>query len=246
MESETEKGALVLLDCSLAELLVVWDEIFDGVCATGLVDGDGTLGLFSPSRPGGLLLRRRTDSFQLLLLGRLHLLLGHKPLAHRRDHLEEPVPVERVERQVASDIKPSKPLWHGLGLGGEEHHVLGVDDGRSGVVVGLDVFGRGRVVHSLPHVLVDDGGLPGAPDQTTGEEGDEEGDAIVELHAGSGHVELVAEPVDIEEGGRELVEDEGRGVEVEEGSLLTVRVSDGHLVLGRMDNGAQERTNPNE
>lgn len=81
-------------------------------------------------------------------------------------------------------------------------------------------------MNGAPHVLVDNSGLPGAPDQAAAEEGDEEGDAVVQLDAGARHVELVAEPVDVEEGGRELVEDEGRGVEVEEGSLLAGLVSD--------------------
>lgn len=71
----------------------------------------------------------------------------------------------------------------------------------------------------LPHVSVDYYGLPGAPDKTAGEEGEKEGYAIVQLRAGTGHVELVEEPVDVEEGGGELVEDEDGGVEVEEGTL---------------------------
>lgn len=78
-------------------------------------------------------------------------------------------------------------------------------------------------MYGFPHVFVDLDGLPGAPDQTAAEEGDEEGDAVVQLRTGAGHVELVEEPVDVKEGCRELVEDKGRGVVVEEGSLV-----DGH------------------
>lgn len=232
--SGTEKGALVLLDRSVAELLVVRDKVLDRVCAAGLVDGDGALGVFGGSRPGsGLLLGRRTDGFQLLLLrGRRVLIRRHKPLAHSRDHLEEPVPVKRVERHVAGNVKTGKPLGNGLRLGGKEHRVLGVDDEARGVVVGLDVLGGGGAVHGVPHVLIDHGGLPGAPDKAAAKEGDEEGNAVVELQTGARHVELVAEPVDVEEGSRELVKNERRGVEVEEGSLFTGRVSDGRLVLG--------------
>jgi len=70
-----------------------------------------------------------------------------------------------------------------------------------------------------PDVLVHADGLVGAPDEAAGEEDEEEEEAVVELEAGAGEVELVEEPVDVEEGGGELVEDEGWGVEVDEGAL---------------------------
>jgi hypothetical protein len=75
------------------------------------------------------------------------------------------------------------------------------------------------VVQRRPDILVDAQGLVGAPDEAAAEEGEEEQDAVVELGAGAGHVELVEEPVEIEEGGGELVEDEGAGVEVHEWTL---------------------------
>ena len=70
-----------------------------------------------------------------------------------------------------------------------------------------------------PAVLVDAQGLVGAPQETAAEEGGEEEDAVVPLGAGAGHVELIEEPVEVEEGGGELVEDEGGAVVVHEGSL---------------------------
>lgn len=72
---------------------------------------------------------------------------------------------------------------------------------------------------SGPDVLVDAEGLVGAPDEAAREEDKEEEDAVVELEAGAGEVEFVEEPVDVEEGGGELVEDKGWGVEVDEGAL---------------------------
>ena len=62
-------------------------------------------------------------------------------------------------------------------------------------------------------------GLVGAPNKAAGEEGEEEHDSIVELDFGASKVDLVAKPMNIKEGGGELVEDEGWAIEVYEGSL---------------------------
>lgn len=70
-----------------------------------------------------------------------------------------------------------------------------------------------------PDVLVDADGLVGAPDETAAEEGDEQEDAVVELGARARHVDLVEEPVEVEEGRGQLVEDEGWTVVVDERSL---------------------------
>ena len=74
-----------------------------------------------------------------------------------------------------------------------------------------------------PDVLVDADGLVGTPDEAAGEEGEEEEDAVVELGAGAGHVNFVEEPVEVEKGGGEFVEDESRPVEIDEWSLLRGR-----------------------
>ena len=63
-----------------------------------------------------------------------------------------------------------------------------------------------------------------APNETAAEEGAEEEDTVGELEAGTGFVELVEEPVDVEEGGGKFVEDEGWTVEVDEGSLQRLSV----------------------
>ena len=83
-------------------------------------------------------------------------------------------------------------------------------------------MGEGLVVQGCPDVLVDADGLVGSPEETAAEEGDEEEDAVVPLGEGAGHAEFVEEPVEIEEGGGEFVEDERWAVEVYEGALFTL------------------------
>lgn len=58
-----------------------------------------------------------------------------------------------------------------------------------------------------------------SPDNPTGEECGCEKGAVDGLVDGAGEVEFVAEPVDVEEWGGELVEEEYGGVEVDEWSL---------------------------
>ena len=81
------------------------------------------------------------------------------------------------------------------------------------------------VVQRGPDVLRHADGLVGAPEQAAAEEAGEEEDAVVPLGAGAGHVELVEEPVEVEEGGGEFVEDEGGAVEVDKGTLYVGHVS---------------------
>ena len=70
-----------------------------------------------------------------------------------------------------------------------------------------------------PDVLGDADGLIGAPEQATAEEATEEKHAIIPLRTGAGHVQLIEEPVKVEKGRRELVEDKGRAVEVDKRTL---------------------------
>lgn len=78
----------------------------------------------------------------------------------------------------------------------------------------------------MPHISVDNDGLPCAPDKTAGEEDNQKHHAVVPLQFAAGHVDLVQEPVDIEAWAGELVEDECWGVVVDERSLIkyTVRL----------------------
>jgi hypothetical protein len=58
-----------------------------------------------------------------------------------------------------------------------------------------------------------------APDDAAAEEGGCQKGAVDGLVDAAGELELVAEPVDVEEWGGELVEEEDGGVEIDEGSL---------------------------
>ena len=73
-----------------------------------------------------------------------------------------------------------------------------------------------------PAVLVYAERLVGAPQETAAEEGCKEEDPVVPLGAGAGHLKLVEEPVEVEEGGGELVEDECGAVEIDKWSLSCV------------------------
>ena len=90
-----------------------------------------------------------------------------------------------------------------------------------------------------PDILVNADGLISAPEQATAKEAGEEEHAIVPLRPGSSHVKLIEEPVKVEEGGGQLVEDEGRAVEVDERSLR--RSYQSHLFPA-----SQTRTRPGE
>lgn len=70
-----------------------------------------------------------------------------------------------------------------------------------------------------PDILIHADGLVGSPDEATAEEGRQQDDAVVPLVFGARQVQLVEEPVDVEEWGGELVEDERGTIEIEEGSL---------------------------
>ena len=146
---------------------------------------------------------------------------GLEALAQGLDHLAEPVKVEGVEDEVAAEVQEDE----------EERDVLR-HAGREGRGVVHDVcVGRGRCrgdegvardareVHGGPEVLVDAQRLVRTPEETATEEGDEQEDAVDELGERASHVEFVEEPVEVEEGRRELVEDKRGGVEVDERAL---------------------------
>jgi hypothetical protein len=67
--------------------------------------------------------------------------------------------------------------------------------------------------------------LIGPPDEAAAEECHKQTDSIVELDFGASEIQLVAEPVDVQEGGGEFVEDEDRAVVVEERALVVVVIS---------------------
>lgn len=79
--------------------------------------------------------------------------------------------------------------------------------------------GRPGLLQSVPHVLVNDSGLPRAPDKAAAEEDRKKKHAIVPLGPAAGHIHFVEEPVDIEEGTGELIENEDWRVVVDKRSL---------------------------
>lgn len=162
--------------------------------------------------------------------------------ANGGDHLEEPVEVEEVEDAVAGEVGDAEPGGDGGGGRGEAEDV---GEGFGAVGGGGGEVGEGRVrAEGGVDVGEDLVGLVGAVDEAGGEEGEEEGEAVVELELGPGEAELVAEPVDVEEGGGELPEDEDGGVVVDEGSLQHAK-RDGLARVWQRE-GEQRRTKPKE
>ena len=70
-----------------------------------------------------------------------------------------------------------------------------------------------------PDIGVDAKRLVGAPDKAAAEERGKKEDAVVPLGSRARHLELVEEPVEIEERGGELVENECGAVKVYERTL---------------------------
>lgn len=70
-----------------------------------------------------------------------------------------------------------------------------------------------------PHILVDSQGLIGAPDETAGEESEKEQYAIIKLRSRARHIKFIKEPVEVQERGGELIEDEGAAVKIDKWPL---------------------------
>lgn len=179
---------------------------------------------------------RHDKLVRLLLAGRRF--RDAEPLEDRLDHLPEPEIVQEVQDQVRHDVRADQPGWHAvcsvaleagdLGIGaraGLVHAQAAAADGLEDLRVDADGAlerrrgGRPCLFQGNPHVPVHQDGLPAPPENTAAEEDRQEGHAVVPLGATTGHVDLVEEPVDIEEGAGELVQDEDRGIVVEERPL---------------------------
>ena len=83
-------------------------------------------------------------------------------------------------------------------------------------------------------------GVQHAPYETGEEEGGDEDDAVEPLVVCAGQVQLVEEPVDVEEGGRELVEDEDGAVVVDKGALDKPRRVSIFMLLAKEWNCGQD------
>lgn len=133
-------------------------------------------------------------------------------LLDRLDHLAEPVKVERVQHHVAAEIGACEPHGHTAFLG-EAHDV------RRRQVICAFARGKAGIMQASPYILVDAHRLIGAPQEAAREERGKQNDAVIPLSAGARHVQFVEEPVHVEKGGREFVEDKGRAVEVDKRPL---------------------------
>lgn len=122
------------------------------------------------------------------------LLRSLKPFRNRLYHLPKPIEVQPTQKRRAGQVRQREPRRYGELAG---------------------------VLHGSPDVLVHAVVLVRAPDQAAAGESGEEGDGVDELQGAAGHAQLVEPPVDVEEGGGELVEDEVDAVVVDERSLKT-------------------------
>ena len=144
------------------------------------------------------------------------------------DHLAEPEDIEAVEHDVGNEVDERNPEGNVLFRIKGCHLSLRVARHIEQLLccqsvqcparyAGLEV--RVPVPIGPVHVAEDPDGAVDAPDQAAAEECDDEEDAVDGLVDGAGEFELVAEPVDVEEGAAQLVEEEDGGGEVDEGAL---------------------------
>ena len=119
------------------------------------------------------------------------------------DHLGEPEEVEQVERDVGCQVRGAEPERQVTGLhesGGLAERV--VEIAMVGELSHLihEVLRCGvALVDSPVNILEDQHTAVVAPDNATAEEGRGEESAVDSLVDGTGKVELVAEPVDVQE-----------------------------------------------
>ena len=152
--------------------------------------------------------------------------------ANSLDHLREPEEVEQVKSDVGSQVRSTKP----------ERQVADFHE-RGSLTMRVVEISVVRELSKLVHVVLGCGVTLGnrtvdivedqvaavvAPDNATAEEGRSEECAVDSLVDGTRKVELVAEPVDVEERAGKLVQKEHRSVVVEERALC--------LISGRSQN----------
>jgi hypothetical protein len=146
--------------------------------------------------------------------------------ANGLDHLGEPEEVEQVESDVGSQVRSTQPQgqvadFHERGsltMHVVKISVVGEFSELVHVVLGCGVSLGNRTVD----IAEDQVAAVVAPDNAAAEEGRSEECAVDSLVDGTGKVELVAEPVNVEERARKLVQKEDRGVVVEERALYLV------------------------
>ena len=149
-----------------------------------------------------------------------------------RNHLTEPVEVQDVECEVCEEVGDEEPdgdvlLSHESIRAVMQSHISRINT--SGKLPLLAE--NAGMAHSMPssnggvEVLCALVGGVRAPADAAEEERESEQGAVDGLIDGTSEVKLIAEPVDVEEGRAELVEEEDGAVEVDEWTLLTLTVS---------------------
>lgn len=142
------------------------------------------------------------------------------------DHLREPEEVEQVESDVGSQVRSTKPQREVSNFhecGSLTVRVAKISVVREFIELVHVVLGCSVSLSNCTVDIVEDQvAAVVAPDNATAEEGRSKECAVDGLVDGAGKVELVAEPVDIEERTRKLVQKEHRGVVVEERALFLV------------------------
>lgn len=146
--------------------------------------------------------------------------------ANRLDHLREPEEVEQVESNVGSQVRSTEPQrqvadFHersGLTLWMAKISVVGELSELVHVVLRCGV----SLSDGTVDIVEDQVAAVVAPDNATAEERRGEECSVDSLVDGTCEVELVAEPVNVQERARKLVQKEHRGVVVEEWALCLV------------------------
>lgn len=156
-----------------------------------------------------------------------------KPFSHSFHHLAKPVKVQQTECRVTGQVYDDQP--HGQVSEFATSHAPNSRSTRVPLTLAVlqhSSHGAGRrPSQGSVDVRVDENGLVCAPYYAAAKESDEQRDAVVELNAGAGQAQLVAKPVDVQEGSREFVKNERKAVVISKGPLLHTRISSSPILL---------------
>lgn len=142
------------------------------------------------------------------------------------DHLGEPEQVEQVQSDVRGKVRSAEPERQVADI----HESSGLADRvvKLAVVGELadnvhDIFGCSvSLVNCAVDILEDQDTAVVAPDETAAKEGRSEESTVDGLVDRAGEIELIAEPVNVQERARKLVQEEYRRIVVEERTLRAI------------------------
>jgi hypothetical protein len=158
-----------------------------------------------------------------LLPGALGSVRRREASADCLDHLREPEQVEQVKSDVGGQVRSTEPEWQIANFhecSGLAMRVGKISMMRDRIELVHVVFRRGVSLGDCAiDVIEDQVAAVVAPEDTTTEEGRGEERAVDSLVDRAGEVELVAEPVDVQERTRKLVKKEHWRIVVEERTL---------------------------